>query len=484
MIRIKTAILMISLLLLSSCIPVNTSSQTNDNIVTPKASKHSVQGTWGIESKEQIADSSNGKADLEKGDELYFDPELVLMKSRYTTTPVFSSKYVNGKNYFLYKYGNHEAVQAQIDKNLEVISISDGERFYQDILMLDHNTILFVYSGDLYRAKRKSDTVDKNLITEYIALDREILSGSKSLERIDTALLLGIRTADEIEGRSVNNYHTYFIRKNEEGNITVYLTRDLFIPRQNSYWTAEHFMDYTKEPLEVIKAKDIGIKENSKNSISSKNKLITTFVDPNYISYMDTKEGEPGSDYNMKELDNLSGEPLKITDLAGATGLKILSETTSKEAAGLGIDPKEIDVQEEVENIGIVRENGKWVFATYLHYEKEGSVKTKKVNLNIVPNNDIDMDSEKNFSWAKIKNMVPDAIDAVSSPKEDLIVIQSPDELLIYSHEDTVYPIASIPLYGSSSIVMEEWASERFSSLWEEAFKSTERIPVEYSINQ
>ena len=77
MIRIKTAILMISLLLLSSCIPVNTSSQTNDNIVTPKASKHSVQGTGGIESKEQIADSSNGKADLEKGDELYFDPELV-----------------------------------------------------------------------------------------------------------------------------------------------------------------------------------------------------------------------------------------------------------------------------------------------------------------------------------------------------------------------------------------------------------------------
>lgn len=483
-IKYKTIILLIGLFLLSSCIPVNSSSQTNDNIITPKAAKYSIQGTWGIETKEQISDNTNGKTDLEQGDEIYFDPELVLMNNRYTTTPDFSSKFVNGRNYFDFKYGNHETAQNLNDKNVEVVSISDGERFYQDILLEDENTIIFVYSGDLYRAKRKSDTVDKNLITEYIALDREILSGSKNLEKIDTALLLGIRTSEEVQGQPVNNYHTYFIRKNEEGNITVYLKKELFVPKQNSYWTVLHTSDSSEEAPEKIQGQDISIKGDTKNKMSSKNKLITTYVDPNYISYMDTKDGEPVTDYNIKEIENLAGNSMKVTDIAGATGLKVLSETMSKEAAGLGIDPKEFKIQEEVGNIGIVRENGKWVFTTNLHYEKEGSIKSKRANLNIVPNVDIDMDSEKNFNWSNIKNMVPDAIDAVSSPKEDLIVVQSPDELLIYSHEDTIYPLASIPLHGSSSIVMEEWSSERFSSLWEEAFKNTERIPVEYNINQ
>lgn len=482
--KIKIIILSFSLFFLSSCMSVNASSQPNDNIITPKATKYSVQGTWEIVEKHEMSESSNGDTVLEIGQDIYIDPELVLIKKRYTTTPDFSSKYANGRNYFNFKYGSPEFAEKIADENVEIVSISDGERFYQDIILQDENTIIFVYSGQFYKAKKTSDTVEESLVTNYIALDREVLSGSKNLEKMDTSLLLGVRNTTEQNGKTVNTYYTYFIRKNEEGNITIYQTSNLFVPKQTSFWTVKYEQSYSGDENNKISAAEAGLVNDTKNILSSKDEMILTFLNPNYISFINQSAGAHVNDYNSNELENLTGNLMEVTDIGGANGLKVLTESLSKEAAGLGIEPAELKTNEEVQNIGIARENGKWIFVTNLHYEKEGIVKSKRVSLNILPNIDVDMDSEKNLSWTNIKNMVPNAIDAVSSPKEDLIVIQSPDELLVYSHEDTVYPLASIPIYGSNSIIMEEWATEHFSVLWEEAFKRTERIPVEYNINQ
>lgn len=482
--RFKLIWIFISIILLTSCSPISFNSQTNDNIITPESKNHSIDGTWRIISKDHFTNNSGGSSKLEINDEIYFHSQLVLIKERYTTTPKYVSKFVNAKSYFAFKYGNTNLSEKVKNENKEIISISDGEKLYQDIILLSNTEILFVYGGDFFTAHKVSDEVNKELISSYIAIDQEITSEEHSKENVDTSLLLGIRQGVERNGVMKYKYMTYFIRKNKENMVSVYLTPNIFVPKQSSFWTIEHKVETNGKFKETITAKDDNVTDKTINQINSENELNISFVNPNFISLFSREREQDATSYSLREINQLSRNPLTITDVAGTDGLVIQKEVISKEADKINVAMEEADKLEESTNLGLIRENGKWVFATNLHYETEGLMRTKRVNLNILPAIDLKIDSEKGFSWSQIKNMVPDAIDAVSSPKENLIVIQSSDELLIYTQDNTSYPLASIPLKGNNIIVMDEWAVDRYAGIWEEAFKLTERIPVEYNVNR
>lgn len=76
---------------------------------------------------------------------------------------------------------------------------------------------------------------------------------------------------------------------------------------------------------------------------------------------------------------------------------------------------------------------------------------------------------------------VPEAIDAFTSPNDDIIVILTHNNILVYlidEGEIADIPVAKIKLKTAERVVMAEWAIGRYPVLWEEEFLKNEATPI------
>ena len=473
----------IMLLFTSSCSGLGLNTQVVDNIRPPEVQEVIIQGTWEIDSiGVSVGSGGAGTPGLQVGDKVYFDKNLALISERYTAMPEYSSKLVNKQNFINYKYPTSTLKEEIADENAVVVSISDGDRFYQDII-IEGDNLLFAYDGTFYTAKRLTAHVEKDIISKYNALDKELRHVEKNQEKVDTALLLGLRRTEEKDNQTEVKYLTYFIRRMTDGRFSIYLAPNLFLPNQTSFWEVKHERQRDEDKfVEVVSANEYPVDEGNGNATSSSQELIITNVNPEYISIA-SRAGELDiTSYSMREIEGLSSPPLKIIDVVGKEGFDIYQETITKELASLNLD-EEAEAADSASNIGIARTNGSWTFVNQLNYENGGITTSKRVDLNILPFIEGNIDRENGLNWSSIRNMVPNAIDYVSSPSGNIFVIMSPDELLVYTKEDTTSPVVSIPLQGNNTMVMEEWTSNQYASLWEEAFVQTKRIPAEYNVN-
>jgi hypothetical protein len=75
--------------------------------------------------------------------------------------------------------------------------------------------------------------------------------------------------------------------------------------------------------------------------------------------------------------------------------------------------------------------------------------------------------------WNAIKDRVPDAVDAYTSPNKDMAVILSSSKLFIYSIKNGELgkkPLAKLKLAQGDSVIMAEWGMGWYVDKWEEAF--------------
>ena len=75
--------------------------------------------------------------------------------------------------------------------------------------------------------------------------------------------------------------------------------------------------------------------------------------------------------------------------------------------------------------------------------------------------------------WNIIKSKIPEAIDAFTSPNEDIVIIITSNEILIYpivENDILLNELGRIKLNNQDSIIMAEWGLGQYTSLWEEEF--------------
>jgi hypothetical protein len=125
------------------------------------------------------------------------------------------------------------------------------------------------------------------------------------------------------------------------------------------------------------------------------------------------------------------------------------------------------------ENFYLQRRTGHWIFKGRINHEKDVKKTAYDFNINIIPPKNLVSFDILCISWNKIKDKVPDAIDAYTSPNKDMAVILSSTKIYIYSIEDGKLcekPLAKIKLAESDSVVMAEWATGWYVDKWEECF--------------
>lgn len=504
-----SALVLLLILLITSCNRTSYDEESMENVKMPKNIEVPLEGTWTVTDTKSIdqeypRDEIINK-DLKEHPKLYIDSNLVNFGERYTVVPEFRSKFINGKSYMEYRYNTVEIAQEIKDRDYEIVSILDGQRFYQDIFIIDEDktNILLPYDGVFYYLKKESDSVDQDLVkkykSEYKSSNKGILDDIVEEENI--ALLLGLKSKDENStGENPSyKYRTYLIVKNSNEDARVYLTDGLYVPRKQGYWKVDTDTVYKDGKREdIINSYKLNYDANGKiKETDNKNKLISdspiniTYIDPEYLSLERVEKKVKGvKRYEIHNLDELdTNMPLNIEEIAGKKGKEKYIEDLNK----IFDIPRNKETESSQEgilkynyetNIGIHRNNGKWAFTSNLAYVTEEGYIQKDFDIDIMPTIDILKNNELKLKWSKIKESIPYTIDAVTSPGGNLLLVQNNNDLVIYDLTKGISIsdiLKAMPIKHSDTIVMTEWTTDSMVDVWEKEFKKTRRIPIEFS---
>ncbi len=116
----------------------------------------------------------------------------------------------------------------------------------------------------------------------------------------------------------------------------------------------------------------------------------------------------------------------------------------------------------------IARSRGQWVPQVALETEKPErggqSFTLRNVALPL-PESVVSHDSLC-CSWQSIKKLEPEAVDAVSSPVNDVIAILTPDQIRVYEIGGSSEPLLVIDLMENEKLIMAQWATDPYIDLW------------------
>jgi predicted DNA-binding antitoxin AbrB/MazE fold protein len=98
-------------------------------------------------------------------------------------------------------------------------------------------------------------------------------------------------------------------------------------------------------------------------------------------------------------------------------------------------------------------------------------------NINLMPSSKIILYDTLFIPWTAIKDKVPEAIDAYTSPSKDIALIVTTKYILIYTIENgalSSLPIQKVKLKEGESVIMSEWSTGDYVYNWERCFYKNE----------
>lgn len=456
-----------------------------ENVKVPDNNLLVAAGVWEIDKKENFSDSK-AKVSDEIG-KLYVDESIVVFGKRFTINPKFSSKFVSLQNYLNKKTNDENLSKKFIKDKKMVITISDGSKFYQDVVVLNKDNIILPYNGVLYYMKKTENKVSRTFIENYQSTYETKYyenRGNNLKDKENIALLIGIKNKVVRNNKSDVSYRTILLDIDKQNNAQIYQTSLLFFPRKNGFWIMEYKKnEFDTNYVEQFLAKPVysgeSNKENRKLEFDSPAEI--SYLGPEYISIVKTKD--QFENYSIYDIDKMSNNnELNIDQIGGKEAVNVLKNSIAEESADSNIEISMEDKNEDYKNLGIVRNSGKWNYQTQFTIKENNEIKLKNIILNIVSHLNLSPD-ELSMNWQSIKNLKSSAIDAYSSPDKRILIVQTTDEILVYDYSNENKLIGSIPISKDDSIIMSEWAVGNYAEIWKKEFKNNEKIPSSFITN-
>ncbi len=449
----------------------------------------------------------------------------------------YKVKRVVAEDYFLFRYGISSIDFTASEKEVSVTTITSGDKFLYDFIGLNDEEALLSIQGSIYMIKKLTKDIDESIIKELANMKDEPndIQMMTEDENKSSGLLLGIRFIKNNSAVMEYGYKTLWIAYENSVFHPVLETDNIFLPRKNGFWKVES--DRVKEyPLEIVGGSEekedritvfskelreedklmvynpYQLSNKSMNSsgvnLSDKSKLISSaaqnannkaqntlfdqfkyiyrkilFIGNDYASMEVTYRDKPSDEKTDQEIsimkvqpvDNITGEHgLKISHIVGEKGLKMLRDSRSSLSSGLNSSGgSTMDESFEEENFYMQRKNGHWFLKGRLNYSNNNVFGYYDFNINLIIPYSLVRYDVLAVPWKDIKDRVPDAIDAFTSPNEDLAVIVSDRRLYIYQINEgrlKYEPLAKIKLEKGDSVIMAEWATGKYVDNWEDTF--------------
>ena len=296
---------------------------------------------------------------------------------------------------------------------------------------------------------------------------------------------LTLSSGDDEDGYgSRSSYRTIWISSYNRKIESVLETSNLFIPRRSGFWKLDvgtriigGFLQdqIILSPVDSINTSVPDKAEQSRPLIGMNIKKNILFVSDDYIAieYSET----PGDEikepdrYRVLPLDDANSQKgIKISNIAdeGMEDIFYKSAQSYLISKSRKISGDLRDVARE-DNFTVARRNGHWILKGRLDIDGSG----EDFNIGLMPEGKLLNYDKLHVTWDEIKERIPMALDAYTSPAEDILIVVTGNFIMVYPIEEgqiAEKPIRKIGIRKGETVIMAEWATGDYVSRWEKSF--------------
>ena len=156
--KVKLLWVVLSMILLISACSHSSVDSSDDMIVPPKNQLMPLEGVWEIEdilTTESPVENENREDWL--GKQVQFSRDHMYLRGISLEKPQYQMKTVNAESYLLFNSKSLPSDFSFPNKEIEVITVIDNERFFCDILILDSEEIILKIQGYSLLLNKLSD---------------------------------------------------------------------------------------------------------------------------------------------------------------------------------------------------------------------------------------------------------------------------------------------------------------------------------------
>lgn len=469
---------------------------SNQRIISPRPNVVPIEGEWKI--TKVISDMKKASNDhydwINKNAE--FSGKYIMVGDYILYDPSFKLRRVNPQEYLLY---NHKSFQSELkitSKESEVITITGKDRFVCEALIINDNEIMLeIYNYNLLLKKlpNTTDETAEKVISKKLSIAKKTeTNGARADNIIRTGVLIGLRSPIKETDNSVYQsykYRTLWIASKNKKLHPILETENIFYPRKSGFWKmGVNTESMNKNKKDIIYSYNVSIGDKTPGpNIEAQSKVMTINVDVNnIINYV-------GNDYVSIENNNIAPDSvisklqiIPIDSLPNLRAVKIVDLASNNITATTNLNENYFDnIYNKYNNnvldrgnldtnFGLIRKAGHWYFEGRVDYKINNKISYADYRINLIPPSNLVFYDELSITWTDIKEKVPDAVDAYTSPNKDLAIILSKNnKILIYEINKGVLgkqPIKVVKLRQDEKIIMAEWATGSYVDNWGKTF--------------
>jgi len=422
-----------------------------------------------------------------------FTAEAVLYTGIVWDQPSYKSKLVNMADYLLTKYISLPGEFIPQSEEVEVVTVRTAANFLGEFMKIDDTRMISFAQGKAFLWQKVAPEADESLTAageEKVRLKEEYRGEA-------AGALLGLK----IPADSGYTYETLWVAAEKRRLHPVLKSQDIFFPRKSGFWELKvQEVPLIGEISAILLAKDVANKtphrEDEEKDLNFQGMMISSsglgndeetgttepkavtksinFISNDYLSLEIEIAGR--NELRVLPVDKITlPAGINIGDLLGVKGSEIYRNAREETVNQLRSQPGVTWIAEDrnEENFGLRRRNGHWYLIGRINYQRESSLSQQEFQLNIIPPANLIVYDTLAINWQQIKDCVPGALDAFTSPNKDLALVKTKNKIYIYFIDGERLagkPMAELELAEGTDIIMAEWATGSYVANWEKAF--------------
>ncbi|MBU3196203.1 hypothetical protein [Clostridium algidicarnis] len=475
------------IVILSGCNPIE--FKPTSKIISPENKDLMIKGKWYIDDYKIMRQGKikNHKLNKYLNTYIQIDNNFLYVGGDAYEDVKYKYRRVNTHNYF---FNNSEINPKGLGINkdeLEVISASLEGKVLYEYIKYDENKLMFFSDGICYFASKRSNLIDKDVRQLYSnnTMGEETQDVDKNKR---SGVMIGLRSQrNQSENGDINEscYRTLWISSTDKSDIKIKEKPNIIFPRISGFWELGVRKDLVNGyENETVYVKTYGYKEDKyiRDYFKDANNNIyrnVNFISNDYIALESIKNDKNNTivsdEYVVLPLDNIQQEKgLKIVDIEGQEA-KVVQEKSFKSVIESNKDLKaKLETNLNEESFTVIRKNGHWAFKGRVRPKSNDEMSFLDYDIKILPSKKLIVYDELKVPWNKIKERMPEALDAYTSPNSDIAILISKNSLFVYSIENGELgerPLKKVKLNEEESVIMAEWALDEFVYKWDKVFR-------------
>jgi|GEM_PF-1275613 len=505
---------------LCSCTPKDISDTVK--ISSPNNYEMPLMGDWIVSKKYnknfESGSSVTAETETEIGKLISISKNSIVLFDKECYNPEFKIKTVDSKSYLVGKFETSPETLGISQAEFQIVTVTQKDNFFASFIILDKDNILTYINGFFYHLvpkhsgdKNTNQVSDKESniksgtqstkVQGKLINSEKVLDSSEIQRQLSSGILLGLKSYEN-KGNNIKIpiYRTLWINLGSYSEKpTIDVIPRLVVPRKSGFWFVDvenklkisHF-----ESSISVYPINKNIKQKSQesgiiNGVQAYTGVDILFIGNDYISLELNGSKFNSNAYNfntnflrlyaLDTINSKNSSPIIISNLLGEDAIKALNQGAAAYLTSVNFNERQkLEQNPSNYSFGIIRRDGKWVLRGRLNELNTLSEKSSKYNnpgdfdIPIILTKDIVAYDSLYPSWSVIKEMVPEAIDAYSSPNRHYVIVITRTSLIVYNVTDGRLgssPLLTFNLNSKENIIMSQWSTGSYVRTWDEQMK-------------